>query len=178
MGGPSMSDLCSFDPNRSTTAPLQSEGWITFRWSPEEVFTRIADHAALGDWVPLVHEVTVSHPRPVAPGESVIGTTRVITLKGGLAIVERVVHWDPPRCYAYTAEGRLFPFRNYVGLFSVEPTDAHGGRFIFREYFDEMGRVGRAIMPHGVIALGKQALGNLSRLIGGTEYVMTTVSRA
>jgi hypothetical protein len=34
-----------------------------------------------------------------------------------------------------------------------------------------------AILPHGVIALCKQALGNLSRLIGGTEYAMMAVSR-
>jgi arylsulfatase A-like enzyme len=46
-----------------------------------------------------------------------------------------------------------------------------------REYFDEMGHLEQAILPHGVIALGKQAMGNLCRLIGGTEYAMTTVSR-
>ena len=32
-------------------------------------------------------------------------------------------------------------------------------------------------LPHGVVTLGKQALANLARLIGGIEYAMTTVSR-
>jgi hypothetical protein len=172
-----MTDLCKFEPTRYTTAPHQTEGWIVFRESPENVFARIADHASMGDWVPLVQEVAVTHPRPLAPGESTIGTTRSITLKGGMEIVEKVVYWNPPFCYAYTSEGKHFPFKNYVGFFQVDPRDTQNGRLIFREYFDEMGHLEQAILPHGVIALGKQAMGNLSRLIGGTEYAMTTVSR-
>lgn len=172
-----MTDLCKFDPARYTTAPHQTEGWIVFRESPEKVFARIADHATLGDWVPLVKEVAVTHPRMLAPDESTIGTARTITFKGGLEVVEKVVYWNPPYCYAYTSEGKQWPFKNYVGLFSVEPIDDQSGRFIFREYFDEMGRVEQAILPHGVAALGKQAMGNLASLIGGTEYAMTRVSR-
>jgi hypothetical protein len=172
-----MTDLCKFEPTRYTTAPHQTEGWIIFRESPEKVFSRVADHAAMGDWVPLVQKVIVTHPRPLDPGESTIGTTRFITLKGKMEIIEKVVYWNPPFCYAYTSEGKHFPFKNYVGLFQVDPRDTQNGRLIFREYFDEMGHLGQAILPHGVIALGKQAMGNLSRLIGGTEYAMTTVSR-
>jgi len=176
-GGMNMNDLCRFEPIRYTAAPLQTEGWIVFRESPEKVFARIADHAALSDWVPLVQEVAVTHPRPLAPGESTIGTTRYITFKGGLEISEKVVYWNPPYCYAYTTEGKHFPFKNYVGLFQVEPIEAQSGKLIFREYFDEMGQVQQAILPHGVIAFGKLSLGNLCKLIGGTGYDMTTVRR-
>jgi hypothetical protein len=172
-----MTDLCKFEPTRYTTAPHQTEGWIVFRASPEKAFSRVADHAAMGDWVPLVQKVIVTHPRPLDPGESTIGTTRFITLKGKMEIIEKVVYWNPPFCYAYTSEGKHFPFKNYVGLFQVDPRDTQNGRLIFREYFDEMGHLEQAILPHGVIALGKQAMGNLSRLIGGIEYAMTTVSR-
>ena len=42
--------------------------------------------------------------------------------------------------------------------------------------FREMGHVENVILPHGVIALGKEALGNLARLIGGAEYAMMRVS--
>jgi hypothetical protein len=97
-----MNDLCRFDPALYTTAPHQSEGWIVFRESPAKVFALISNHGALGDWVPLVQEVIVTHPRPLGPGESTIGTTRVITFKGGLEVVEKVVYWNPPYCYAYT----------------------------------------------------------------------------
>ena len=78
---------------------------------------------------------------------------------------------------SYIAEGNLFPLKDYVGLFSVKPADAHSGKFIFREYFDDLGRVEGALLPHGVIAVFKQALGNLARLVGGTEYAMSAVSR-
>lgn len=55
------------------------------------MFALVSDHGALGDWVPLVQEVIVTHPRPMDPGVSTIGTTRVITFKGGLEIVEEAV---------------------------------------------------------------------------------------
>jgi hypothetical protein len=172
-----MSDFCNFEPTQYTTAPQQTEGWIVFRQSPEKVFARVADHAAMGDWVPMVQAITVTHPHPVAPGESTIGTARHISLKGGLTIVETVVYWNPPYCYAYKAEGKLFPLKNYVGLFAVAPADAQSGRFILREYFDDMRPVEQVLLPHGVVAVFKQAMGNLARLIGGTEYAMTTISR-
>ena len=87
-----------------------------------------------------------------------------------------MVYWNPPHCYAYKAEGKHFPLKNYVGLFAVEPAEAQSGRFIFREYFDDLGPIEQATLPHGVVAIFKQAMGNLARLIGGTEYAMTAVS--
>jgi hypothetical protein len=172
-----MNDLCSFDPNKFSSAPHQTEGWIVFHKAPEKVFARLADHAALGDWIPLVQEITVTHPHPVGSGESTIGTARHIKMKGGLVIVETVVYWNPPYCYAYTGEGKHFPLKNYLGLFQVEPFDDQSGRFTFREYFDDLAGVEHAILPHGVAAAFKKALGSLARLIGGSEYAMTTVSR-
>jgi len=172
-----MNDQCHFDPAQYTSAPHQTEGWIEFNTSPEKVFARIADHAALGEWIPLVHEITVTHPHLVDPGESTIGTARHITMQGGLAIVETVVYWNPPHCYAYKGEGKHFPLKNYLGLFQIEASDNQSGRFIFREYFDDLGRVEQAILPHGVVAAFRKALGNLARLIDGTEYAMTAVGR-
>src|ERR1039458_2007876 len=65
-----------FDPGHYTGAPLQTEGIIRFGGSPDAVFARIANHPAMTDWVPLLKTVQVSHPKPVPPGESMVGTTR------------------------------------------------------------------------------------------------------
>ena len=119
-----MTDLCEFEPSQYTSAPQQTEGWIDFRSSPEKVFARAADHAAMEDWIPLVQGITVTHPGLVAPGASMIGTARHITMKGGLAIIETVVYWNPPHCYAFKAEGKFLPLKNYVGLFAVLPMGA------------------------------------------------------
>ena len=172
-----MSNLFGFEPTQHTTAPQQTEGWIDFRYPPEKVFARVADHATLGDWMPFITEITVTQPQAVPPGESTIGTARHITMKGGVAIVETVVYWNPPHCYAYTGQGKHFPLKNYVGLFAIDPVDAQSGRLLLREYFDDMGVVEQAILPHGAVTVFKHALGNLARLIGGTEYAMTAVSR-
>jgi hypothetical protein len=55
-------------------------------------------------WVPLLKTVQVSHPQPLPPGQSMIGTTRVLALRGGVTIREEIVYWAP-RCYACTTEG-------------------------------------------------------------------------
>jgi hypothetical protein len=60
-----MNDLYKFDPTRYTTAHHQIEGWIVFRELPEKAFSRMADHAAIGDCVRLVQKVAVTHPRPL-----------------------------------------------------------------------------------------------------------------
>lgn len=104
-----MSHLYRFEPTQYTTAPHQSEGWIVFRQSPEKVFARVADHAALGDWIPLVQEITVTHPHPVAPGECTIGAVRRIIMKGGLEIIETVVYWNLPYWHGYKTEGKHLP---------------------------------------------------------------------
>ena len=128
--------------------------------------------------MPFITEITVTHPQAVSPGESTIGTARHITMMGGVAIVETVVYWNPPHCYAYSGQGKHFPMKNYVGLFAIEPVDAQSGRLLFREYFDDMGFVEQASStPWCALPCSSMALGNLARLIGGMEYAMTAVSR-
>ena len=158
-----------FDPGCYTTAPLQTEGVIRFAGSPVAVFARIVNHSAMTEWVPLLKKVQVSHPRPLGPGESTIGTTRVLTLHGGVTVREEIVYWDPPHGYAYTTEGEHWPLRNYVGFMSVQAAAGGGGNYLFREYFDVDGALRRALVSRGIVILGKRALHNLSKLTGGTS---------
>jgi hypothetical protein len=159
-----------FDPGRYTTAPLQTEGVIRFSGSPDAVFTRISNHPAMTEWVPLLKTVQVSHPEPLPPGKSMIGTTRLLTLRGGVTIQEEIVHWDPPHCYAYTTEGKYWPLRNYVGFMGVQAAnDGGGGNVVLREYFCVDGIVRRALVSRGIVILGKRTIRNLSKLTGGTS---------
>ena len=158
-----------FDPGHYTGAPLQTEGIIRFGGSPDAVFARIANHPAMTDWVPLLKTVQVSHPKPVPPGESMVGTTRVLALRGGVTIREEIVYWDPPRSFAYTTEGKRWPMRNYVGFMGVQATADGAGVFLFREYFSVEGALRRALVSRGIVILGRRALRNLSKLTGGTS---------
>jgi hypothetical protein len=160
---------CGFDPAEFTNAPLQTEGWIRFTVPPDAVFARLANHEGLTDWLPLLKTVTVTHPRELPPGESTIGTRRELVFQGGLTLVETIVYWNSPLCYAYNTHGKVFPLQNYIGLIGVEPAEK-GGTFIFREYYDLPGPVQNAVIPHGVVLAMKQAFSNLSKLIDGTEY--------
>jgi hypothetical protein len=158
-----------FDPTEFTSAPLQTEGWIKFTGPPDQVFARIANHVGMTEWLPLLKNVDVINPRELAPGESAIGTTRELTFQGGILLVEQVVYWNPPLCYAYSTMGKVFPLQNYIGLMGVELAES-GGTFIFQEYFDTYGRIKKSVIPFGVIPVMRQAFLKLSKLIGGTEY--------
>jgi hypothetical protein len=46
---------------------------------------------------------------------------------------------------------------------------ASGGDFAFREYFRVNGKVRATLASPGIVIFGKRALGNLSKLIGGTS---------
>jgi hypothetical protein len=135
------------------------------------VFARIADHAAMTDWVPLLRTVQVWHPKPLPPCQSMAGTARALALRGGVIIREEVVSWDPPRCYAYTTEGKGWPLRDYVGFMGVQAAagGGGGGTFLFREYSCIKGVLQRAVVSPGIVLLGRRALRNLSKLIGGTS---------
>ena len=137
-----------FDPTQFTNAPLQTEGWIRFTDPPGQVFARLADHEGLTAWVPLLKQVIVAQPQPLARGESTVGTTRTLVFQGGLTLVERVVYWNPPLCYAYDTQGKIFPLQDYIGLMGVVPGEDGGGAFIFREYFSVSGRIKKLSLIH------------------------------
>ena len=59
--------------------------------------------------------------------------------------------------------------RNYVGFMGVQATADGGGDFLLREYFCVDGALRRALVSPGIVILGRRALHNLSKLIGGTS---------
>jgi hypothetical protein len=158
-----------FDPTQYTSAPLQTEGWIQFTDPADQVFARLANHEALTEWVPLLKKVTVTQPQAGASPERTVGTTRTLVFQGGLTLVEHIVYWNAPLCYAYDTQGEIFPLDHYIGLMGVEPRPG-GGTFIFREYFDVSARIMSAVIPHGIVLPMRQAFQKLSQLIGGTAY--------
>ena len=120
--------------------------------------------------IALLKTVQVSHPKPLPSGESMPGTSRVLTLREGVTIREEVVYSNPPRCYAYTTEGKHWPMRNYMGFMGVQASPGGSrGAFLFREYFDLEGTLRRALVSPGIVILGQRALRNLSKLISGTS---------
>lgn len=168
--------IFNFDPATFTTARLQTEGWIYFTDPLEKAFAQLANHQGMTQWLPLLKDVTVTHPQTVPDGASTVGTTRTLTFDGDITLVEQMVFWNDPLCYAYNTQGKLFPLQNYIGLFGVVPEEK-GGTIVFREYFDVKGRVKRSVIPYGIVPLMRQALKNLSKLIGGTEHNVRHVAK-
>ena len=51
----------------------------------------------------------------------------------------------------------------------MHATAGGGGAFVFREYFRIEGTLRRALIAPGIVILGRLALRNLGKLIGGTS---------
>ena len=86
---------------RPGTRPLHRRTAPDRRSDPVPRITRCGlrpDHEPPGHdrLVPLLKTVQVSHPQPLPPGQSMIGTTRVLALRGGVTVREEIVYWDPP----------------------------------------------------------------------------------
>lgn len=69
---------------------LATEQKLTIRAEPEAVWTRLVDHARMGEWWPDVHSELVT------PGENTNGPGAVRHLRSGRQVlVEEVVAWEP-----------------------------------------------------------------------------------
>ena len=64
--------------------------------------------------------------------------------------------------------------RNYIGFMGVQAAPG-GGDFLFREYFNIDGILRGALVLPGIVILGRRALRNLSKLIGGTSVAFRRV---
>ena len=51
----------------------------------------------------------------------------------------------------------------------VQAAAGGGGAFLFKEYFCVEGALRRALLSPGIVILGRRALRNMSKLIGGTS---------
>lgn len=97
-------------------ASLRSDIWIAR--PPDSVWALVADPSRISDWFPGTERTVVE------------GTTRTITLRSGLPLIEEVVNVDPQlRRFQYRIVGPL-PVAYHLGTVDVLD-DADGTRVVY-----------------------------------------------
>jgi hypothetical protein len=74
------------------TAKARAVGEREMAVSAEHVFATLEDGPSWSKWVPVIREVTWTSPKPFATG-----TTRTVSLLGGMSVDELYWAWEPNR---------------------------------------------------------------------------------
>ena len=99
---------------------------------PERVWSILAEHEAMPEWLP-VREVV--RRRPGGPDPNGLGAVRVVR-GGGLAVEERITGFEPPRRLEYRVTAGA-PVRGHRGEVRLEP-DGDGTRVEWRVEFSPL----------------------------------------
>ena len=74
------------------TAPVQLVNAVDIDATPEQIWTALEDAAAWPRWATVITDVEWTSPRPFG-----IGTTRTVTMRGGITGYEEFIAWEPHR---------------------------------------------------------------------------------
>lgn len=77
------------------TAPYRFRNSVELAITPEQLFEVLADAAAWPHWASAITNVTWTSPEPYG-----VGTTRTVTMHGGIVGDEEFIAWEP---YSYLA---------------------------------------------------------------------------
>ena len=92
--------MASLEPQElgfAETAPVIAEAVGVIDGTREEVWAVIADHRSWPRWFGGVKTC-----EPTSDPDHGVGSTRRVTLDGGLAVDERFIAWDEPELWAFT----------------------------------------------------------------------------
>lgn len=111
-----MAKLIAQDPAFAETAPVIAERTATVDGTPADVWAVILDYPRWSEWFPGVKTcVATSEP---ATG---LGSTRTVTLPGGVAVQERFIIWDEPEAWGFTALTGPSMFKSLVERITIKP---------------------------------------------------------
>ena len=116
--------LLTASPMVFATGPkkLEVEEEITINATPDVVWAKVRNFSGLGDWHPAVEKVEIIEGKDNQPG-----AIRVITLKGGGTIKEKLLKYsDREREMKYTILEGVLPVSNYKSEIEVKPGKAKG----------------------------------------------------
>ena len=129
------------------TAPHRYANSVELAITPEQLFEVFADAAAWPRWAKVIRHVEWTSPLP--PG---VGSTRVVSMLGGLKGAEEFLVWEPYRQMAFRfneASGKSV--RAFAERYDVEETP--GGCRLTWTLALEVGGAGRHFMPlSGVVS--------------------------
>ncbi len=128
--------------------------------SPDQVFSVLAEQQSMADWVPLLSHVE-------AEATCSTGESRVCTF-GGQPLRETIVHWDPPRAYAYRAED-TDDAHDHLGVIECRTVSAGRVEVAWTQCFTPTRAAKGWLTRQLMKAVLSRALRNLERRVSGAK---------
>jgi len=98
--------------------PLQVSKTLSINASVDKVWSTVKDFNALNSWHPAVEKDEI-----VEGKNNTVGAVRLLTLKGGGTIKEKLLAYDPAgHSFAYSIVEGVIPVSSYKSNFSVKST--------------------------------------------------------
>lgn len=142
------------------TAPFQAEGTAVAAATPEQIWAVLTDHETWPSWFGTSLKVVKVTSDP-ATG---VGSTRDVTLQGGVTVSERFIVWEENRRWAFTGTAVTMPvLKRLVERCVLEPVDDTHTRITYRmaaELAGPMKPLGK-LMQKTVSKALTEAMGNL-----------------
>ena len=115
-------------------APLQFETSLMLAAPQTAVFHALADHAHFCDFVPGMSRVLVDSSHACQPNG--VGTIRTCYFGNDMLLEERIVLWQPPFSYGYSATApNPFGLWNHLAVMECHPLQTQT-KLIWKQYFE------------------------------------------
>ena len=91
-----LSECRKVDLDFFSDAPILIKSEVTLPCSAAALFRCFEDAEAWAEWVSVIEKVEWTSPGPFE-----VGTTRTVSMPGGMVAYEEFIAWDPPRRMAF-----------------------------------------------------------------------------
>ncbi|WP_340077481.1 SRPBCC family protein [Leptobacterium sp. I13] len=154
--------VATFNPKDHTKAPLKAKVSGLVKKSVTEVFDQLKDHESMSKWVPMMKKVEMNHDSSASTGACDVGSVRVCQF-GKDRLVEKIVAWQPPKLYAYSAEDTA-DASDHLGVVECEDNGDGTTTVSWSQYFNPKNPVKGFFMGIIMKKVLKKAIKNLNKV--------------
>lgn len=123
------------------TAPVRLANSVDIDATPEQIWAALEDAAAWPRWATVITHVEWTSPQPFG-----VGTTRTVTMRGGLVGYEEFITWDPHRRLGFRFnEATTNGIHAFAERYTLEPVG--GGTRVVWEMAMAPSGVSKVIVP-------------------------------
>ena len=149
------------------SAPVRLVNTVDVDATPDQIWTALEDASAWPRWATVITEVAWTSPQPFG-----VGTTRTVTMRGGMVGDEEFISWDPHRRMSFRFnEASMDGVRAFAERYTLEPLPGGGTRLVWVMAMAPKG-VSKVIVPITRIPM-RLMFGRMLRRFGrlvATEY--------
>lgn len=105
------------DDGFGDTAPVRYVNSVVIDAAPDQIWTALEDASAWPRWASVIKHVEWTSPKPFG-----IGTTRTVTMLGGVRGYEEFIEWEPDRQMSFRFnEATVNGVRAFAERYTLEP---------------------------------------------------------